>query len=182
MVSAQLLLDPVRVLVPSGSGPEWWEVISALAPVAILLAAVITGVIGWKTLGHSQRALAQEIEDDRLNLAQKALADQKNQWWERVQWALDAAFSNDPHRQAAGIAMIRVLSEPEWLTAEEILLLDAAWRDELEGEPAQPRGARSEESAAEERVRAEAARLRVALDRRLGRPTPDWVKALAEDP
>ncbi|MHA7247887.1 hypothetical protein [Arthrobacter tecti] len=60
------------------------------------------------------------------------MADQKNQWWERVQWALDSAFSDTPERQAAGIAMIRVLSQAEWLTEEEIMLLDAAWQEELE--------------------------------------------------
>ena len=90
-------------------------------------------------------------------------------------------------RREAGLAMIRVLSEPKWLTKEEILLLDAAWREVLaEGaDQPQPRSARASEdvsSARPERpVKREAARLRVALDRRLSRSTPDWGKALAEE-
>jgi hypothetical protein len=143
---------------------------------------VITGVIGWRSLRHSQRVLEQEAQADRLELEQRALADQKAQWWERVQWALDAAFSGGPNRKAAGIAMVRVLSEPEWLTAEELLLLDAAWREGLEPEGASPdsRGVRAQSSADEKRVQREAARLRVSLDQRLGRTSPDWVHALAE--
>ncbi|NJC21448.1 hypothetical protein BJ994_000524 [Arthrobacter pigmenti] len=113
-------------------GTDWLEVVGSLGPLAILLAAVITGLIGWRTLRHSRRALEQKVETDRLNLEQRALADQKNQWWERVQWALDSAFSDTPERQAAGIAMIRVLSQAEWLTEEEIMLLDAAWQEELD--------------------------------------------------
>lgn len=183
MVPTQLYPEPARVIVESSGGPEWWEVVGALGPLAILLAAVITGVIGWLSLRQSQRALEQEIEDDRLNLEQKALADQKNQWWERVQWALDSAFSGDSNRKAAGIAMVRVLSEPEWLTKEEILLLDAAWREVLDSEdsPSQSRGVRHQGSALERRVTVEAARLRVVLDRRLGRTTPEWVSVLANE-
>lgn len=179
MVPTLLPPEPARVIVQPGGEPQWWEIVGALGPLAILLAAVITGVIGWLSFRQSQRALEQEIEDDRLNFEQKALADQKNQWWERVQWALDSAFFGDGNRKAAGIAMIRVLSEPEWLTKEELLLLDAAWREGLEA--AENRGVRIQNNAEEDRVRVEAARLRIALDRRLDRPTPDWVKAVGED-
>ena len=168
--------QPVRVIVEQSNGAEWWQIVGALGPLVALLAAVITGIIGWRSLRHSQRVLEQEAQADRLELEQRALADQKAQWWERAQWALDAAFSTDLNRKAAGIAMVRVLSEPEWLTAEELLLLDAAWREGLEpGETTpQSRGVRVEKSEAE-RVRHEAARLRVALDRRLSRTTPEWV-------
>lgn len=181
MVQSSLPPEPAPIIVQSGGEPQWWEIVGALAPLAILLAAVITGVVGWLSFRQSQRALEQEIQDDRLNFEQKALADQKNQWWERVQWALDSAFSGDGNRKAAGMAMIRVLSEPEWLTKEEILLLDAAWREVLDSEDGQSRGVRNQRTASERRVTMEAARLRVALDRRLDRPTPDWVNTLATD-
>ncbi len=175
MVPAQ----PVRVIVEQFSGAEWWEIVGALGPFVALLAAVISGIIGWRSLRHSQRVLEQEAQADRLELEQRALADRKAQWWERVQWALDAAFSGDLNRKAAGIAMVRVLSEPEWLTAEELLLLDAAWREGLEPGEATPqsRGVRVGKGEAE-RVRHEAARLRVSLDRRLDRATPAWVDRL----
>jgi hypothetical protein len=181
MVPPVLSPHPLRAVVESSGGAEWWEVVGALGPLVALLAAVVTGVIGWRSLRHSQRVLEQEAQADRLELEQRALADQKAQWWERVQWALDAAFSGDLNRKAAGIAMVRVLSEPEWLTAEELLLLDAAWREGLEpeGTSQQSRGVRAEVGEEAERVRVEAARLRVALDRRLERATPGWVGELA---
>lgn len=103
--------QPVRVIVEQSNGAEWWQIVGALGPLVALLAAVITGIIGWRSLRHSQRVLEQEAQADRLELEQRALADQKAQWWERVQWALDAAFSGDLNRKAAGIAMVRVLSE-----------------------------------------------------------------------
>ncbi len=174
--------QPARVIVEPAGGAEWWEVVGALGPLVALVAAVLTGIIGWRSLRHSQQVLEQEAEADRQELEQRALADRKSQWWERVQWALDAAFSGDLNRKAAGIAMVRVLSEPEWLTAEELLLLDAAWREGLEPEePAQPRGVRGEVNPSERRVTVEAARLRVVLDRRLERATPEWVSAVATE-
>lgn len=174
--------QPARVIVEPAGGAQWWEIVGALGPLVALLAAVLTGVIGWRSLRHSQQVLEQEAEADRQELEQRALADRKSQWWERVQWALDAAFSDDNVRKAAGIAMIRVLSQPQWLTAEELLLLDAAWRDELEPEePAQSRGVRGEVNPSERRVTVEAARLRVSLDRRLNRTSPEWVSVLAQE-
>lgn len=177
MILTQLPPQPLRVIVEPTDGAKWWEVMGALGPLAVLLAAVITGAVAWKSVRQSQKALEQEIDADRRDLAQRSLADQKAQWWERVQWALDASFSGDTNRKAAGIAMVRVLSEPEWLTAEELLLLDAAWREGLE--PIAARGARIQSNAEDQRVRVEAARLRVALDQRLGRSTPQSIEQLA---
>lgn len=181
MILTQLPPQALRVIVEPTGGAEWWEVVGALGPLAVLLAAVITGAVAWKSVRQSQKALEQEIDADRRDLEQRSLTDQKAQWWERVQWALDAAFSGDQNRKAAGIAMVRVLSEPEWLTAEELLLLDAAWREGLEPAESQPRGVRATEDSSERRVKAEAARLRVALDRRLHRATPEWVLTVAEE-
>lgn len=128
----QLPDDPVRVIVESTGGPEWWEIFASLGPLGILTAAVITGVIGWRSLRHSRTALIQKIDADDRTLEQKRLADLKAQWWDRVQWALDASFSADPERRRAGIAMLNVLGEADGLTKDEIMLLDAAWQEPLD--------------------------------------------------
>lgn len=92
---------------------QWWEIVNAFGPLATLLSAIIIGGVAWRTL------------------KQRSLADRKAQWWLRVQWALEEALSVDLEKQALGIRMIRVLGQADWLTEEELLLLDAAWKDPL---------------------------------------------------
>ena len=46
----------------------------------------------------------------------------------------------------------------------------------------EPYAERDDYSPAEWRTRISAARLKVTLDRKLGRPTPPWIQKLAEEP
>lgn len=104
----------------ASGGAQWWEIVGALAPFAVLLAAVLATVMAFATL--RQRATA-----DRAALEQKRRADDRAEWWRRTQWAIDAATSLDPIRQEAGVEALLQLSYSELATEEDRLILDAIW-------------------------------------------------------
>ena len=91
------------------TGPaEWWQILAALGPLAVLLGALIAGVIGWRTL------------------KQKAEADNRAEWWKRTQWALDAVYSGDKKRGTIGLKVLKVLGESELAGEGELAVLEAA--------------------------------------------------------
>ncbi|MET1066295.1 MAG: hypothetical protein ABWX85_15185 [Arthrobacter sp.] len=171
--------DPVDVFVHTGPA-EWWEVLAALGPLAVLLAALIGALISLRTL--KERAAA-----DTAALAQKREADNRSEWWNRTQWALDSSLSADPPRAELGLAVLAVLAESGLATPEELEIITVAWEDPLTFAPAHPGLVPPSEEAApahrpasgDRRVQTAAARLRLVTDRRLGRATPEWVKELA---
>ena len=57
-------------------------------PLAVLLGALVAGVIGWRTL------------------KQKAEADNRAEWWKRIQWALDAVYSGERKRGTIGLKVL----------------------------------------------------------------------------
>ena len=100
---------------------EWWQVLGALGPLAVLLGALLAALISWHTL--RQRTLA-----DALALAQKREADNRAEWWKRTQWALDHVLDPDPDSKALGLAALAVLAHSELARPEELELLDIAWQ------------------------------------------------------
>lgn len=206
MSAPALALPPDPIVVDLVSdGPSWWEVVGALAPFAVLLAAVLATLTAFATL--RQRAAA-----DRATLDQRRRADDRAEWWRRTQWAIDAATSLDPVRQEAGVEALLQLSYSELATEEDRLILDAIWvgnpmadpegagaglPDGGTGESGRTSGRRGRMTdrapvrtpppapgtdrrpADTSRVTAAKARLRVALDQQLGRPTPQSVKDAA---
>jgi hypothetical protein len=148
------------------------------------LAAVAAAVVGLLTL-------RQKAQSDAFALAQKSDADSRSEWWRRTQWAMDRALAGEDDVKALGLAALSVLSQSELAREEELRLLDVAWKSVIETDedvqvlPARPNAATDRTSAStvasDQRVQGAAARLRVALDRRLGRRTPDSTKDLAEE-
>ena len=176
--------DPVDVVVHTGPA-EWWQVLAALGPLAVLLAALIGAVISLHTL-------RQRADADTAALAQKREADNRSEWWNRTQWALDSSLSADPRRAELGLGVLAVLAESGLASPEELEIITVAWEDPLTlallGAPAAtalaPEGTTpGREAASRDRsVQTAAAKLRLVTDRRLGRATPDWVKDLAAGP
>ena len=120
-------------------------------------------------------------------LRQKAVADDRAEWWKRTQWALDRALDEDGDSKALGLAALDVLARSELARNEELELLDIAWESvngagESTGNgqhvTAQVTGPAA---LSHHRVRVAAARLRVRLDDRLGRTTPPGTAALAKE-
>jgi len=120
-------------------------------------------------------------------LRQKAVADDRAEWWKRTQWALDRALDEDGDSKALGLAALDVLARSELARNEELELLDIAWESvngavESTGNgqhvAAQVTGPAA---LSHHRVRVAAARLRVRLDDRLGRTTPPGTAALAKE-
>ena len=98
---------PIDVVLHTGP-PEWWQVLAALGPLAVLLGALLAGIIGWRTL------------------QQKAEADNRAEWWRRTQWALDAVYSGDKKRATIGLKVLKVLGESELAGDGELAVLEAA--------------------------------------------------------
>lgn len=107
---------PVHVIVDKGPA-EWWQIVAALGPLAVLLGALIA----WFTL-------RQRSKSDRLALQQKTEADSRAEWWRRTQWALDHALDSDKDAKALGLAALAVLTRSELARNEELELLDIAWK------------------------------------------------------
>jgi hypothetical protein len=189
---------PIEVLIESGPA-EWWQVLAALGPLAILFGALLAAVISWRTL--RQRTAA-----DDLALAQKREADSRAEWWKRTQWAIDSSLSSDPDRARVGLGLMEVLAGTA-PGAEEVRIVTVAWEDPLEiaalrfaregiapvtpvresgtgSAPDRERdGTRRKSShrpaSFDGGVQIAAARLRLVTDRRLGRATPEWIRELA---
>jgi hypothetical protein len=104
---------PVDVFVHTGPA-EWWQILAALGPLAVLLGAGIAGYVGWRTL------------------KQKAAADNRAEWWRRTQWALDAVYSGDKKRGTVGLKILRVLGESDLAGPGELAVLEAAWEKPLD--------------------------------------------------
>ena len=178
---------PVEVFVHT-SPAEWWQILAALGPLAVILGAVIAGVIGWRTL------------------QQKAEADNRAEWWKRTQWALDAVHSGDRNRGAIGLRVLKVLGESELAGDGELAVL-AATSDKSLYQAGQVRTARAKaeahahtapthaspaptmrahvepEAAFDDGLAMQiaAAQLREVTDRRLGKMTPEWISDLAHE-
>jgi hypothetical protein len=157
--------SPIDVFVHTGPA-EWWQILAALGPLAVLLAASIAAYVAWKTL------------------AQKAVADDRSEWWKRTQWALDAVYSGDRKLGTVGLKVLKVLGESELAGDGELAVLEAAWEQPLKAaqgalpiQQAVP-GAGSRD---EHTMQVAAAQLRMVTDRRLRKPTPGWVKELAAE-
>ena len=99
---------PVPPALPEPAA-QWWEVVAALGPLAVLLAGALTFFIGWKTL------------------EQRRKADQRSEWWARAQWAIEASLSDDPRRQETGLGVLDLLAQSDLAGAEEAAIISIAW-------------------------------------------------------
>lgn len=120
-------------------------------------------------------------------LRQKAVADDRAEWWKRTQWALDRALDEDGDSKALGLAALDVLARSELARNEELELLDIAWESVNGAGESTVNGQHvaaqitGPAALSHHRVRVAAARLRVRLDDRLGRTTPPGTAALAKE-
>lgn len=109
-VTAAGTMPPVP---PPGTSPAaaapWWEILGALGPLAVLAAAILTFIIGWKTL------------------EQRRMADQRSEWWNRAQWAIEASMSDDPRRQETGLGVLDLLAQSDLAGDEETAIISIAW-------------------------------------------------------
>jgi hypothetical protein len=201
--------SPVDVFIHS-SPAEWWQIFAALGPLAVLLAAVIAAIINWRTLKQRTEAdalsLEQKRESDANALNQKQQADDRAEWWKRAQWSLDSSLSNNPRRAELGLEIMAVLADSGLVGDEELGIITVAWEEPLEvaQEPDRGHGARASAEVEAEAdtaqydvdagrtaaprpasqdlgVQIAAAKLRLVTDRRLGKETPGWVKAIAAE-
>lgn len=102
------------------SHAQWWEVLAALGPLAILIGAIAAAAIGAFTLRQRTKA-------DALALMQRRESDDRSEWWKRAQWALDRALDDSPTTKTLGLVTLEVLARSKLAHAEELELFDIAW-------------------------------------------------------
>lgn len=120
--------NPVHVIVDTGPA-EWWQILAALGPLAVLLGALLAAFIGWNTL-------RQRTNADERALAQKREADSRAEWWRRAQWALEASVNDKPEKQDIGLAVLENLSTSSLAGPEEAQIIAEAWKPPLKDGPA----------------------------------------------
>ncbi|MCW2681977.1 MAG: hypothetical protein JWM62_3378 [Frankiales bacterium] len=91
--------------------------VQELAPVATLVVATVALFVGLRTI------------------RQRDLADRRDQWWKRYQWATDLTLSSDDHRRDLGLRALELLAVSGLAGVEEIDMLDAAVSAELSRRP-----------------------------------------------
>lgn len=89
-----------------------------LAPLATLVVASVALFVGLRTV------------------RQRDLADRRDQWWKRYQWATDLTLDPDVHRRDLGLRVLELLAASRLAGSEEIDLLDEAVTAELDRRPA----------------------------------------------
>ncbi|TRW47544.1 hypothetical protein [Georgenia yuyongxinii] len=95
--------------------PEWVQWISALSPAGLLVIAVATALVAWRTL------------------RQRSTADARAHWWERTQWALETSFATDQDVSLVGLHVLEVQATSELMRDEEYRLVMAVWDDLFRG-------------------------------------------------
>ncbi|MHA7156225.1 hypothetical protein [Arthrobacter sp. TMN-50] len=104
--------SPIQIELVDG-GAQWWEILAAFGPTAIVLAALIAYLVQRESLTHQREALVQRTKSDG-----------EAEWWRRAQWAIDAALdTQDPKRQQIGLGMLNdAANEPDVGPAEQRIL------------------------------------------------------------
>lgn len=163
------LPSPIPVTV-AGAAPEWWQIVGALSPLAVLVAAIVAATVGL------------------LSLRQKAQADDRSEWWRRAQWALDASLSPSHSQAEMGQKAIEILGHSALASQDDLALLKVGTEDALlaaanvSGTRAVAPSHRPDSVGAQDRkVQIAAAKARVSLDKRLGEDTPAWIVALSAE-
>lgn len=102
-------MTPTPVPSPSDT-VQLWDVVASIGPIAIILGAVVAGLVGWRTI------------------RQRTVADARSEWWKRTQWAMEMARENDPDTRTLGFSILTLLAKSKLAAREELLLLDEALR------------------------------------------------------
>jgi hypothetical protein len=92
--------------------------VQELAPIATLVVASVALYVGLRTV------------------RQRDLADRRDQWWKRYQWATDLTLDPDVHRRDLGLRVLELLAASRLAGQEEVDLLDEAVTAELDRRPA----------------------------------------------
>lgn len=83
-------------------------------------AAVVAAVIAWLGVRRSTRVQSQTAS--RVLRAERENA-RKDQWWDRLKWAVELALSSDEATSNAGLEALRAINETEGFDRDELNFL-----------------------------------------------------------
>lgn len=107
---ADRVIKALENLGASGGGTSLVEVLPALAPFAVIGAALLAFRLG------------------RSTISQKREADARSEWWKRTQWALDATAHSDPRMYGYGASMLDLLAQSKLADDHDKAVIDALWQ------------------------------------------------------
>lgn len=90
---------------------EWWQILVAFTPLAAILG--ITAVIVW----YAVRGLAS---------SGVAGVENRSDWWDRAEWALDMALDDNPARRNVGLAVLEQLGSSNVIANEDAKIVAQA--------------------------------------------------------
>ncbi|MHA7304101.1 hypothetical protein ACX80E_02475 [Arthrobacter sp. TMN-49] len=112
--------EPIHVVIHSEPALSW-DTFSSLGPIAVILGALVAGLVGWRTI------------------RQRTISDARTEWWKRTQWAIEMAREKNPDARTLGFSILTLLAKSKLAAREELLLLDEALRilkNPTNGQPA----------------------------------------------
>ncbi|GAA1350923.1 hypothetical protein GCM10009636_10620 [Arthrobacter koreensis] len=188
----------VPALADQSQGQAWFADGQTLAAFTVL-AAVLSVV----TLAFMRRRRTQSVKRGPGVLLMPGSTSANNEWWTRVQWALDATASGNERKYSYGASLLIVLAKSKAAGPREKAVLDAVWkhsktrmedpdilhlmehvsvREVIEGVSTPVPLARTQDMEMLRVLKREilAARLKVVLDEQLGRETSQTVYQLSE--
>jgi hypothetical protein len=112
----------------SSNDPWLWTYVAALAPVALVITAIVVTVIGLRTLRRQESAFESNVTSEARNLVRTRDGEAMNEWWRRAQWALSATASTNDTMYSYGIGILGVLAKSDLAGSEEKALFDAVWK------------------------------------------------------
>jgi hypothetical protein len=112
----------------SSRDPWLWTYVAALAPVALVITAIMVTVIELPNLRRQESAIKPNVASEARNLARTRDRDAMNEWWRRAQWALSATGSTNDTIYSYGIGILGVLAKSDLAGSEEKSLFDAEER------------------------------------------------------
>lgn len=191
----------VPALADQSRGQAWFADGQTLAAFTVL-AAVLSVV----TLAFMRRRRTQSVKRGPGVLLMPGSTSANNEWWTRVQWALDATASGNERKYSYGASLLIVLAKSKAAGPREKAVLDAVWKhsktrmedsdilqlmenlqlgsgpamDTAYGRAGSPAGHHNRDTLRVLRREILAARLKVVLDEQLKRETSQAVAQLAQ--
>jgi hypothetical protein len=91
---------------------EWMSVLAD----AVTVVALIGAFFGWRSFAARRLEAEKAIDEAR---------EERENWWRRVQWAIDLSTSDDHARQQVGFSALTQLARSELTTVEDLELMEA---------------------------------------------------------
>jgi cell division GTPase FtsZ len=105
----------------ASSGTPVW--VTVLVAALALVVAVVNGFFTWM-ISRRTTSVQQQANDLKRRADEAAdVADKREEWWKRAQWAIERAYDSSDMTAAVGVAILRNLRQSTLAQPEEKTML-----------------------------------------------------------